>query len=184
MKNINVISQGGKAPQGKGYVAFRVIDEVTGKDISHVRLPLFKPNTACIQAKINAAHTQAGDPNYAVTRIEWGTGHSQPAQYADTNLESPLAISDPTTQGVFSPVTAEFPTTDGQVRYISELTSATPGLSTFETPSVNIWEVGLRTAPLPGYPKGLLVARFVNDAPIQKSGTRVKIGIEWLYIFA
>lgn len=184
MSKVHVTTKGGRAPQGKGFVVLRLIDEVTGEDISRVQIPMYKPNTACVQAKIAAAHTQAGDPNYAVTRIEWGTGHSQPAQYADTNLESPLSISDPLTEGVFTSVTAEFPTTDGQVRYISELTSTTPGLAAFETPSVNIWEVGLRTAPLPGYPKGLLVARFVNDAPIQKSGVRTKIGIEWLYIFA
>lgn len=179
---LNSSSKVGYSP--KGLVTIKVMDAVTGKDISRLKLPVRSPNTACIQSKIAAAHVLAGDPAYAVTRIEWGIGHSGPAQLANTNLETPLYSTDPLTQGVFSAATAEFPTADGQVRFISELTSTTPGLAAFETPSVNIWEVGLRTSPLPGYPKGLLVARFVNDAPIQKSGSRVKIGIEWLYIYA
>jgi hypothetical protein len=170
--------------QPPGLVSIRVFDTITGRDISRVKLPTLRPNTACVQAKIMAAHTSAGDSTYAISRIEWGTGHTTAASYSDTNLETPLYTSNPLTEGVFSPVTHEFPTIDGQTRYLSELNSSTPGLAAFETPSVDIWEVGLRTAALPGFPKGLLVARFVNDAPIQKSGTRTKIGIEWLYIYA
>jgi hypothetical protein len=184
MSNIIFNTKSDSGFKVKGFVTIKVIDTVTGQDISRLKLPLQKPNTACVQAKIMAAHVATGDASYAISRIEWGIGHTSTVSYNDTNLEAPLYIGTPTTSGIFTPATYEFPAIDGQIRFISELVSTTPGLSAFETPSVDIWEVGLRTAPVPGYPKGLLVAHFINDAPIQKSGTRTKIGIEWLYIYA
>jgi hypothetical protein len=184
MENSIIHSSSGIGQTRIGLVSFWINDEITGKNIARLKLPVRQPNTACKQAKIMAAHTSAGDASYKISRIEWGVGHTTTADYEDTNLETPLSISNPATEGVFTPVTFEYPAIDGQTRYLSELTSSATGLSAFETPSVDIWEVGLRTDPVPGYPKGLLVAHFINDAPIQKSGTRVKIGIEWLYIYA
>lgn len=168
----------------KGLVTIKRFDTLTGADLSRLKLPTRRPNTATNLAKIAAAHVLAGETTHKVTRIEWGIGHSTSPSAGNTNLETPLYLSDPATEGIFTNVAFEFPAEDGQVRFTSELTSDTPGLSNFENPTVDIWEVGLRTDPLPGYPKGLLIARFVNDAPIPKSGSRVKLGIEWLYIYA
>jgi hypothetical protein len=168
----------------KGYVTMTVMDAETGQVIQALNLPKHKPNQATALAKVAAAHVLAGDSTYAVTKVEWGRGHNSNPSLSDTNLESPLYTVDPLVEGIFTPVSYEFPSTAGQVRFLTELTSTTPGISAFETPSVDIWEVGLRTNPLPGFPKGLLIARFVNTAPIQKSGVRVKIGLEWLYIYA
>lgn len=184
MSNLILNDRVGFLPHG--FVTLTKTDMVTGENISRLILPVKQPNSATNQAKIAAAHCLGGDSAFAVTRVEWGIGHATNPSLSDTNLEHPLYTTNPNLEGIYTPVTKEYPSASGQIRFISELTSDTVGLASFETPSVDIWEVALRTDPLPllGYPKGLIIARFVNDSPIQKSGIRTRIGIEWLYIYA
>jgi hypothetical protein len=106
---------------------------------------------------------------------------------------------DEEADGIFTPIqTVEYPS-EGEVRLGSVLSNSvytTPNilgtpvlLDSYKTPptgsgSIQIQEVGLRTSVLPGYPKGILIARFVNDVSITKSGSVIDLGVTWSYIFA
>ena len=167
----------------KGLVTIEMKDLLTGKLLKEFRLPVAQPNQATLKAKLCAARVLGGDMNYSVAQVEWGAGNTS-AQASDVNLSEPFAPSGQEADtGVFTAINdLQFPS-DGQILFLSALTTEADAYADGNN-TVWIQEVGLRTNPLPGFPKGILVARFVNDAPIGKAGTRIALSVKWLYIYA
>jgi hypothetical protein len=161
-----------------------VIDKVTGKELTRYKPVQFRANTATPLAKEVAARVLAGSVSevtpgvfvpYTAAFIEWGTGSSQqPFDPVDPDLEAPFATP------VYTPLEApEFPGEPGVVKFFSRIDETTAGVSL----GTSVQEVGLRTAPLAGFDKGILIARFQNDTSIEISSNRVRVGVEWIYIY-
>lgn len=177
------------APSFEGKVKFELIDAVTGKVLQTEELGAYfdtlKDNTATYDAR--KAHVQnciPGNDQFKMTRIEWGWG-SAATDRSQTDLSGPFATS------VFTPIDAyTSPTADGNVLQMTSLLS-TEAL-TFPSPEQGgpvspsypyIREVALRSSPTTDYPKGLMYARFVSDADIPKTTSRINIRITWFYVF-
>lgn len=171
-----------KQTSGKGYVRYFFKDSITGKEIDSIRIPTFTPNSPTALTKIVSAHCLSGDPAYAVTHIEWGVGNTG---INTTDPENPDLSSPLSPTGILTPVSIEFTSNPGEVKFTSALTDAYyPG-------ATNIWEVGLRTSALigngslasPQYPKGMLAAYFQNSSSVPKSVGSVVLGVQWLFVY-
>lgn len=163
---------------GKSLVKFTVYDKFTGKPLPRFNMD-WKPNTSTPMAKEVAVKVLAGVVNpvpYTAAYMEWGQGSTNPVFDNDNpDLEAPFVIP------VFTPLEAPVSTgVKGQIKFFSSIDDSHPNVVSGET---TIREVGLRTAPLNGYPKGILIARFQNDSPLTISASRIRIGVEWIYIY-
>lgn len=168
----------------KNKVRLFLEDKITGEVLSNIYLPSFKPNSVSplateVAIRCLGGFIDQGAPNgptsYAAARIEWGSGIGM------TN--APMNATNPDLESAFSPrvftdfnANPEYPGL-GMARFLSYIDDSVVPLGT------QIQEVGLRTLPLSGYPDGILIARFQNDSPLMVSNGRVRIGVEWIYVY-
>jgi hypothetical protein len=179
MSDFRIVEQAGLQPKDCK-VRLYLYDALTGEVLPRFKPPKYGFNTATPLAAKVAARTLVGSLSegtpYIVSRIEWGQGSTGLAfNEADPDLESPFASR------VYTDLEEpEFTATPGQVILRSSI-----DISSFSGGGpVTVQEVGLRTNPVAGHSDGILVARYQNDTAIQLSGTRLRIGVEWVYIYA
>lgn len=181
------------APEYEGKVQFTVFDSITGEVLdeqqkgflvdlhSHNDYDDYKNNTATFDSRRAHSHNMVpGDDQFKLTRVEWGWG-SNLADRENTDLAGAFAPA------IYTPIDSyEFPTTQHNVLKVSTLLSTETLIfppSAGSPPYPYVREVALRSNPTVNFPKGLMYARFVSDADLPKTTTRIHIRLIWVYIF-